>query len=269
MKLRTRGLAIAPNRISMTAEERLNLIRIKVEWATQHLRDLEVVRNTFINANSYRIEREYHPPIGHNIYRVFDIHSPPAEIGLLAGDVIHNLRSALDHLAYQLVYVNGATHSKQTAFPIWDSASEYRAQRARRVKGMAQSAIDMIDASEPYQGGKGAGLWVLHYLDIADKHHALLTPLINVTEASFTTPGFWDHSYKGVGGVSFPNFGKPLKHGDIIATREAEVDKDMNLTLDVAFTEPEVIEGRPVIKTLHCLVDLIEESTLSFKPLLT
>ena len=82
----------------MTADERLNLIRIKVERANQHLCDLEVVRNTFINANPYRIEREYHQPTGHNIYRVFDIHSPPAEIGLLAGDAIHNLRSALEEL---------------------------------------------------------------------------------------------------------------------------------------------------------------------------
>jgi len=253
----------------MTAEERFTLIRTKIERAKQHLHDLEVARNGFIISKPYRIERENDPQTGYNLYRIFDIQTPPVEMGLIAGDVIHNLRSALDHLAYQLVYVNGANPSKQTAYPIWDSAAEYKAQRARRIKGMAQSAIDAIDATEPYQGGKGAGLWVLHYLDISDKHHALLTPLINVTEASFTTPGFWDHGYKGVGGVSFPNFGKPLKHGDIIATREAEVDKDMNLTLDVAFTEPEVIEGRPVIKTLHCLVDLIEESTLSFKPLLT
>lgn len=252
----------------MTADERLTLIRVKVERAKQHLRDLEVARNSFINGNPYRIEREYDPQTGYNTYRVFDIQTPPAEIGLLAGDVIHNLRSALDHLAYQLVYVNGATHSKQTAFPIWDSDSEYNAQRARRVKGMAQSAIDAIDASEPYQGGKGAGLWVLHYLDIADKHHALLTPLINVTEASFTIPGFWERDYKGVGGVAFPNFGKSLKDGDVVAIREATMDNDMNLTLDIAFTEPEVIEGKPVIKTLQRLVDLVDNLLLNFKPLL-
>ena len=62
---------------------------------------------------------------------------------------------------------------------------------------MAQDAIDAIDAAEPYQGGKGAGLWVLHYLDIADKHHALLTPLMNVTEATFTIPGYWECDYMG------------------------------------------------------------------------
>lgn len=253
----------------MNADERLALIRVKVERAKHYLRDLEVARDGFIIGNAYRIERETDPQTGYNIYRVFDIQTPPAEIGLIAGDVIHNLRSSLDHLAYQLVYVNGAAHTKQTAFPIWDGAAEYKAQRARRVKGMAQGAIDAIDATEPYQNGKGAGLWVLHHLDIADKHHALLTPLINVTEASFTIPGYWERDYRGVGGVSFPNFGKPLKEGDIVATREAKMDNGMNITLDVAFTEPEVIEGRPVIKTLQRLIDLVDDCILGFKPFLS
>jgi hypothetical protein len=81
-------------------------------------------------------------------------------------------------------------------------------------------------------------------------------------------PGFWERGYRGVGGVSFPNFGKPLKDGDVVATREAEMDNDMNLTLDVAFTEPEVIEGRSVTKTLQRLLDLVDNLILSFKPLL-
>ena len=252
----------------MTADERLSLIRLKVERARKHLRDLKLARDNFINSKSYRLERENNLETGYNIYRVFDIQSPPAEIGLIVGDVIHNLRSALDHLTYQLVLVNGSSPTKQTAFPVFDDAEKYRTGVAGKVKGIAQSAIDAIDASEPYQGAKGAGFWVLHYLDIADKHHALLTPLVNVTEASFTMPGFWERGYRGVGGVSFPNFGKPLKDGDVVATRESEMDNDINLTLDVAFTEPELIEGRAVIKTLQRLADLVDKLILSFRPLL-
>lgn len=253
----------------MTTDEKLLLIQVKVEQAKKHLCDLEVARNRFIDSKPYRIGRESDPQTGYNIYHVFDIQPPPVEIGLIAGDVIHNLRSALDHLTYQLVLINGAVPTKQTAFPVFDDAMKYKTGLAEKVKGMAQSAIDAIDATESYQGGKGAGLWVLHYLDIADKHHALLTPLINVTGASFTIPGFWERGYRGVGGVSFPKFGKPLKDGDVIATRETEMDNDMNLSLDVAFTEPEVIEGKPVIETLQRLVDLVDNLILNFKPFLT
>jgi hypothetical protein len=252
----------------MTGNQRFALISGKIERAKHHLHDLEIARDRFFNSDPYQINCENDLQTGHNIYRIFDIQTPPAEIGLIAGDLIHNLRSALDHLAFQLVYANGSTHSKQTSFPIWDSASEYYAQRARRLTGMAQAAIDAIDASEPYQGGKGAGFWVLHYLDIADKHRALLTPVMNVTDARFTIPGYWERSYTGVGGVSFPKFGKPLKDGDVVATREAAKDKDMNLTVDVAFTEPAVIEGRSVIKTVRLLLELVDKLIVDFAPLL-
>jgi hypothetical protein len=252
----------------MTADERLAPIRSKVERAKQHLSDLEIARQRFMETNPYRIERERDPQTGYNIYRVFDIQIPPADIGLITGDVIHNLRSVLDHLAYALVIANGNTPNKQTAFPIYDAAAKYVDHSGRQIELMAQSAIDAINANEPYQGGKGAGFWVLHYLDIADKHHALLTPLMNVTEASFSFPGWWSPSYRGVGGVSFPKFGEPLEDGDIVATREAEMDDDMNITLDVAFTEPEVIKGRAVVVTLRTLADLVDNLILSFKPLL-
>jgi hypothetical protein len=46
------------------------------------------------------------------------------------------------------------------------------------------------------------------------------------------------------------------------------MDNDMNITLDVAFTESDVIEGRPVIKTLQRLVDLVDDRILGFKALL-
>jgi hypothetical protein len=91
---------------------------------------------------------------------------------------------------------------------------------------------------------------------------------MNVTEVSFTIPGYWERGYTGVGGVSFPNFRKPLKDGDVVATREAAMDKDLNLTVDVAFTEPDVIEGRPVIQTVRLLSELVDKLILDFEALL-
>lgn len=251
-----------------STDERLALINTKVERAKEHLADLKLARDRFVDSKPYRITREYDPQTRDNIYRVFGVQVPDVDIALIAGDVIHNLRSALDHLAYQLVLVNGSIPSKQTAFPVFDDTDKYKTGLAGKVKGMAQTAVDAINATEPYQGGLGAGFWVIHYLDIADKHHALLTTLINVTGSSFTIPGFWERGYRGVGGVSFPNFGQPLKDGDVIATREADMDKDLNLTLDIAFTEPEVIEGKAVVEVLQRLTDLVANLIADFKPLL-
>ena len=92
----------------MTADERLALIRRKIERANTHLKDLEIIRDRFLNSDFYALGSEQHPRPG---YENFDVFFPvrvdpvPSEISLLAGDAIHNIRSALDHLACQLVDV--------------------------------------------------------------------------------------------------------------------------------------------------------------------
>jgi hypothetical protein len=86
------------------------------------------------------------------------------------GDAFQTLRTALDHLAYQLFLVGTAGSTgvgKQVYFPIASGATEYKRESAHRVKGLRQDAIDAI---EPYKGGKGNDFWVLHSLNNTDKH---------------------------------------------------------------------------------------------------
>jgi hypothetical protein len=252
----------------MTSDERLALIQAKVKRAEKHLRDLEVVRNRFIATNPYVILRERDPQTGDHIFKITDLQAPPAEISLIAGDVIHNIRSALDHLAYQLVYANGNIHTRQTAFPIGESATEYHAQRGRRVKGMAQSAIDAIDAAEPYKGGQGERLWAIHYLDIADKHHALLITLICMPRMVTQFSAHWvlNPGHRAPR-FSLPNSRKPLKDGDVFFTCEPGLENETKVTFDVTFTEPEVVKGEPLFEFLKQATDLVDGLILGFKPL--
>jgi hypothetical protein len=253
----------------ITADERLALIRVKVERAEQHIRDVEVARQRFFDSKPYRIESEYNSQTGQTLYKVFDLQPPPVDIGLIAGDAIHNLRSALDHLAYQLILINGGTPDKQTGFPIWQLSTDYQAQRHRRVKGMAQSAIDAIDVTYPYKGGNDM-LWAIHYLDIADKHHALLITFVNVSRVSFEIPSnlfFGRGGVKGsVGGFSVPSgIGRPLKDGDVVFIREPDMHYEPDITLDVAFTNPEIVEGHPILVILQEFHDLVDGLILSFR----
>jgi hypothetical protein len=252
----------------MTSDERVSLIRLKVERANQHFRELQIARDRFLKADPYRIESNLDPKTGNKIFYAADVRTPPAEIGIVAGDVIHNLRSALDHLACQLVIANGCAPTRATCFPIFDSATKYKSSSAGKVTGMAQAAIDIIDATKPYKGGNGAGLWVLHYLDIADKHHALLTTLLNLTRVDFTITGYWEPGYKGVGDIAFPGFGKPLEDGTIIAIRDPNAHNDMNFAIDIAFIEPPVIKRKPIIETVQCLTDCVNDLITNLKPLL-
>src|SRR3990172_3595613 len=110
------------------------------------------------------------------VYHIAGGEDGPPDIARIGGDVIQNLRSALDHLAYQLVLVGTGKPGPffHVYFPIFDSAPEYKAGKTRQIKGMRQEAIDAIDGIKPYKGGNDT-LWQLHSLNRIDKHRLILT----------------------------------------------------------------------------------------------
>jgi hypothetical protein len=97
------------------------------------------------------------------------------KVQTIAADVLGNLREALDHIAYQLeVKGCGESPKHRVYFPIANSAAEYPTLRDRYVRCADQTAVDAIDSTAPYKGGKGHGLWQLNMLRKADKHHLLV-----------------------------------------------------------------------------------------------
>lgn len=254
---------------NMTADERLAFIRVKTEWAKKHLRDLEIARDRFIETKPYAVHCETDSNTGYLVYKITRIDPPPPVIALLTGDTIHNLRSALDHLVYQLVLVNGAVPTKQTAFPVFDDAVSYKTGSIGKIKGMAQAAIDRINASQPYKGGSGEMLWCLHYLDIADKHHALLVTLVAVTEIEIglrfpkvLPPGYRPPIF------DVPGVRTALEVGDEFFRCEPGVEQNAEAVFDVALREPEILEGKPVLEFLHEMTNLIDRLTHEFSPFL-
>src|SRR5437879_5803464 len=91
-----------------TPEERLKRIRVKVERAKKHIRDLEIEIKSFLDSNPYKVgtkfEDESHKII---IHYLLEVSETPLLIAAIAGDILSNLRAALDHLAFNLVDVRG------------------------------------------------------------------------------------------------------------------------------------------------------------------
>ena len=102
---------------------------------------------------------------------------------VVIGDCVHNLRSALDHLAHQLVILGGGVPRSGrggTAFPILDSAvGPNGGPRQVRVEGGVAPAVQArIEALQPYVRSDPVDddpLWVLSELDNMDKHRELAT----------------------------------------------------------------------------------------------
>jgi hypothetical protein len=62
----------------------------------------------------------------------------------------------------------------------------------------------------------------------------------------------------------------PLKQGDelFIDLPDAEVNPQMQFRFEVAFGEPQIIEGEPLIETLKQMADFVYNVVLTFKPML-
>jgi len=135
---------------------------------------------------------------------------------------------------------------------------------------MSQDAKDKIRDAEPYKNGKGHDLWVLSKLDIADKHHALLTNsvcngLTLLGHGAVTTGPMYSEVVTIGGGAKL--FGEPLKTGDVfLALPKGHPYQNVSLTFDISISEPAVIINRPVVFFVGILIAKVDRLILKFEP---
>ncbi len=102
---------------------------------------------------------------------------PPPRFGVILGDSIHNLRSALDHLMWQVTLLDGGIPNNQTQFPIIkESETKFDAEANRRIPDLSSKHRALVKRAQPYHEGDKAALHplaVLNELSNADKHRIL------------------------------------------------------------------------------------------------
>ncbi len=101
-------------------------------------------------------------------------------LGIIFGDVIHNLRCALDYVVVALVESSAAQLTTKHQFPVFDNAQSYRATvgpphalNKNGLLGGVQHGADLVERLQPYkrEGDPDADpLWHIHRFSNADKH---------------------------------------------------------------------------------------------------
>jgi hypothetical protein len=256
------------------------VILSKVARAKKHTEDLTSALKGFweLADNSVRFEDD--SKTNERTYYIDRVTDIPLEILVIVGDVLHNLRSALDHLAYQLPLAPGKMRGR-TQFPIVESAGKYKSKEMRNgLTKFRKDVLEALDELKPYKGGNDL-LWSLHSLNIIDKHRLLLTASVTNTARSMTaaeisklTKGYlgsypdrpppdFTRSLIDIGSV-------PLKAGDKLWTiHQSELGPYTQFHVDVGFNEPDVMEYKLVVQTLQGMTVLIEQIVRDFEPLLT
>jgi len=150
-------------------------------------------------ANSCEVQRalfseELRPDIGDKIW-VFRGETPivPIEYSVRLGEIIYNLRSALDQLVWQLVNANYKTPGRHNEFPIFEDESRFNEAVKRKLKGVSQDSSDKIKEMQPFcQNDEWDALKTLHVLCNIDKHRSVIFPYYTVHRCIINNQGDTD-----------------------------------------------------------------------------
>jgi len=149
---------------------------LKLRRAVQHLTTLDEQIYDWLDG-AYRYVAEIDPQSGKKHIRVKVLNPPPATLRLLIGDCLHNFRSALDNLAYELAVAHHRgplphPYFKDSEFPIFKGPMKPR-DRRKKIGCIHPRAQVIIRRLQPYQHPTTYWLdplWQLHQLNNVDKH---------------------------------------------------------------------------------------------------
>jgi hypothetical protein len=242
---------------------------LKLERVQQHTSVLQDAMDRFLAREPYAIICEHDPKLDEYILRAKVRKEPPPEWSPIIGDIVHNWRSALDHLAYQLVIRNGETPCRRTQFPIFSKspfdASLYSkdkdAEKAleswnSQVRGMHPNDVAVIEKRQPYNGGHGPDihpLVALNKLSNWDKHREY--QLTGQTRQGIT---FNVREWRNCEWLTL--YERPLgpfEDGTVVARYafpatgpNPKIDVQPKVHFDIAFGKGSPLEGLGVKKTL-------------------
>lgn len=157
---------------------------LKQRRALTHLGRIKAETENFYKATPppFELAEVLNPTTGS--YRLLLVKVTPAkkEWSLLIGELIHNLRSSLDHMIWQLAIGNGKTPDpfplprgskwRNLQFPIFLSKPEFDKNTWRIEWALSDKAMRFVERVQPFDAPNHP-LWWLGELSNIDKHRTL------------------------------------------------------------------------------------------------
>jgi hypothetical protein len=208
-------------------------------------------------------------------------------MGAIVGDVVHNLRSALDVLISQLYETGtGFKAPRHLAFPIDDTRHDFESRSLREVERASKDAVEILKGFKPYKLGNPS-LWILQQLNNRDKHH-VLTPVFSALRiikmdfvsaiigpmSAMFSPQLREEFQKlaPASPITYipgpPQAFCPLKHDTVLLRLPISIANQLHkyteFTFDIAFGEGEIVQAQSVMPVLQKLLGMVEGIVQAF-----
>ncbi len=262
---------------------------LKLRRAHEHLEALDGLVQSFRRRDPHEIRTYFDAEAQECLVWTRIREEPLPEWSLIIGDIVHNLRSSLDHLAYQLVIKNQREPTDRTSFPIFhndpftNNPEGTRAWRDR-VEGMHEDDVALIKSLQPYQRRydpeaeppEDDTLFTLNALWNADKHRELILTSIFYTGPEFGIERIGNYAVE----VLEQRPSAPCEDRAIVARYKltpllpdtvilnAEVDVNLEGAFEIALIErslPDPLKILPVLRIMSRRVsDVVDDFALRF-----
>lgn len=189
-------------------------VAAKLDRADKHLADLGRAVEDFLESKPFDAARTVSDDGHDHIISWTRTAEIPVEIALIAGDAVHNVRSALDHLAVEIERASALTQGheltvaeeRRPQFSVALNDADFETQVKRYFTFTAPATIDVIRVFQPCSmvpvEPKRSPLYQVSNLDNADKHRVL--PRTPISPVSVSTGWSPSHRWQWIVGPRVP-----------------------------------------------------------------
>ena len=230
--------------------------RRKIAWAKKNLANLNRRIDKFLSQkNLYTVftEPDTHNP-QHMVHKMRLVKQIPDGLSELTGNIIDDLRSALDHALFGIARIGkSATGPLNAYFPFAGDVSHFENNLRGRCKDIPVELWPLLRSYEPYKGGSEL-LFALNEVCGANKH-GLLLPIGTATVTAETViegTGFWSMP-------AAPIWDWAKQEMELFTTGpQPKLRANIRVGFYIAFSEIDSVAGKPAIPVLDDFVRMVQ-----------
>lgn len=243
----------------------LDSIREKLKRAEENIKNLNREIDIFLDYGIYRSIPDDDVKALSELLQLHFNRSVPLRLSVLVGEIIHQLRSTLDHLAWQLSSDSyRISHPTRIEFPIYihrpdptrekDEVKRYN----RKVEGFSLSVKTEIERLQPYNSTEPRAdlLAILHKMDVTEKHQELLL-VVSAFEHVVHSPMLVGDE------IMF------YAYADVPMSVGVEFSPNVKVrgeySAQIAFAEFGILQHQPVMPSLTQLLDAVRNVVVMFE----
>ncbi len=230
--------------------------RRKLTWAKQNIENLHLRIKAFIEQEHlYTTFTEPDPKNPqHTVHKMRMIKQIPDGLSELTGNIVDDLRAALDHALYGIALIHDpVTKLGEACFPFSGDAAHFDNALKGRCKGILVKLWPLLRSYEPYQGGSDM-LFALNAVCGANKH-GLILPVGSFTVTTETVvegTGFWSMPYRS-------EWDWAKQEMELFtAGPQPKFRAHVKIAVYVAFGEIDGLTGKAVIPVLDSFANMVE-----------